>query len=836
MESAVPPRRNAWLAFVLRAMMVLFAFGIAAQPVWSAPPASVDTGYAAFDASIESTKNAMMADPEKALVQAQRAVAVAAQLPPSKRAEVAQATAGWLYGEALIGMNEADRAAPITAAALALAERSAPNTKLHGDLLRSRGSIAAMKGNVVAALRDYQRAHKVFSAAKVARSEAIALLDIGMIYWDAGDYQRALDYYNQSGEAFSGDPALTLAMHNDRAEVYREQGRFTEAATEYRAALRQAQTLDSPLLQTRILTNLAGSEEQAGKLTSAQAAVDAAMRLAKTNDAAGWRYFVYGIAAKVAAKTGDKARATQLFSQAFEGVDLTKSDMMFRDYHAAASTFYESLGDREKALAHLKAFQRLDSEAKRLTASNASQLIAARFDFANQNLKISRLKEDQLARDIMSARIQLAALGIVVALLLLGFIQVRRSRNVIRAANDSLTLSNTSLEKALRAKAEFLAMTSHEIRTPLNGILGMTQVMLTDQSVAPVMRERIEVVNSAGEAMRALVDDILDMAKMESGELTIAHEKTDLAEILRETGRLWAGQAEGKKLELILETETAPRHIMSDGGRIRQIIFNLMSNSLKFTEAGHVKLSVVTEKGSTGAEELVVRVSDTGIGIPEEMHEDIFQSFKQADAGVTRKYGGTGLGLAICRRLAEGLGGTISVASEVDKGSTFTVRLPLVGAAKGSEVDATDDDAPTLSTAAMLIVDSNPDSRATMAMVLMSEAQSVAVAATSADAIAAIIDGGVTHVLFDVRTVLSSAEDPLDALRGVTTAANRANVLITLMVASGQGPTIAELMMIGASQLIVKPIGIDDLLEALATLYTPDPDQFIAPSLKAHAA
>jgi signal transduction histidine kinase/ActR/RegA family two-component response regulator len=621
-------------------------------------------------------------------------------------------------------------------------------------------------------------------------------------------------------------------MHNNRAEVYRKQRRFADAAVEYRAALADARKLDSPMLQTRILTNLAGSEAEAGKLASAQTVVEQARRLASGNDAA----FVYGIAAKVAAEQGNKAKAAQLFARAFDGVDLTKSDMLFRDYHLAASKFYESTGDRAKALAHLKAFQRLDSEAQRLTASTASQLMAARFDFANQNLKISRLKEDQLARDVTLARLQLAAVSIVFMLLLLGFLQVRRSRNVIRAANDSLTRSNASLEKASRAKAEFLAMTSHEIRTPLNGILGMTQVMLSDRSVAALTRERIEVVNSAGETMRALVDDILDMAKMESGELTIAHEKTDLAEILRETGRLWAGQAEGKKLDLILETEDAPRHIMSDGGRVRQIIFNLMSNGLKFTEEGHVKLSVLVEEGRGCAEELVVRVSDTGIGIPAEMHEDIFESFKQADAGVTRQFGGTGLGLAICRRLVTALGGTIGVESEVGKGSTFTVRLPLERPASESELHAAADDAPTLSSASMLIVDSNPDSRATMAMLLIAQAQSVAVAATSEDAIAAISEGGVSHVLFDIRTVQSSTDDPLDVLRRVTRAAEHAGALVTIMVTSGTGPTIADLMMIGASQLIVKPIGIDELLEALATLYTPEPELFIAPSLQARAA
>jgi signal transduction histidine kinase/CheY-like chemotaxis protein len=828
--------RDAWFALLLRAILAPFAFAFTMPAAWSAPAEAPARVYAAFDASINDTKSAMMGDPEKALSLAQRSVSLAAQLPHSQRAEVARATAGWLHGEALIGMNEVDKAAPITAAALAIAERTARNTKLNGDLLRSRGSIAAMKGDVLAALRDYQRAYQVFSAAKVPRSEAIALQDIGQIYWNAGDYPRVLEYYNQSGEVFSGDPALTLTMHNNRAEVYRKQRRFADAAIEYRAALAEARTLDSSMLQTRILTNLAGSEAEAGNIASAQSAVDQAMRLARTNDAAGWRPFVYGVAAEVAAQAGNTSQAALLFSRAFDGVDLTKSDMLFRDYHLAASKLYESQGDREKALAHFKAFQRLDSEAQSLTASTASQLMGARFDFANQNLKISKLKEDQLARDVKFARLQLAAVSVFFGLLLIGFIQVRRSRNIISAANDSLTLSNTSLEKALRAKAEFLAMTSHEIRTPLNGILGMTQVILSDRTVATDLRERIEVVNSAGETMRALVDDILDVAKMESGELTIAHERTDLGAILRETERLWAGQAESKKLDLVIKTDTAPRYIMSDGGRVRQIIFNLMSNGLKFTEAGQVTLSVVAERLSEGKEELVIRVSDTGIGIPAEMHEEIFQSFKQGDAGVTRKYGGTGLGLAICRRLADGLGGRIDVESELGQGATFTVRLPLTRPDGATDAQVAVDDEQALAKAALLIVDSNSGSRAMMAMLLSAHTESVAVAGSTGEAVAAIGTGDISHILFDARTVLSSSEEPVMALRAVARAADEARALLTILIAGGGELTIADVMTVGASQLIVKPIEIDEMIAALKTLYTPDPEIFIAPSFNAHAA
>jgi signal transduction histidine kinase/ActR/RegA family two-component response regulator len=795
-----------------------------------------ETSFAQIDAAIEKTKNAMMGDPETALATAQQADAIAARLPDSPRASIAKATVGWLHGEALIFMNKGDEAAPIIAAAFATAERFSPNTKLHGDLLRSRGAISAMKGNVLSALNDYQRSYKVFTAAKVPRSQAIALQDIGGIYWEAGDYERVLSYFNQSGEVFSGDPSLTLTMHNNRAEVYRKQKQYAKATLEYRAAFTNAKKLESPMLEIRILTNLAGSEADAGHLPSAKAAAQQALALASHGEAADWKPFVYGITAKVAAMSGDSAKASQLFARAFEGVDFQKSDLLFSEYHEAAYHHYDKLGDKSLALAHLKAFQRLDREAQRLTASTASQLMAAQFDFANQNLKISRLKEDQLKRDVQLARLQLIAVSVVFSLLLLGFFQVRRSRNRISAANDALTTSNTSLEKALRAKTEFLAMTSHEIRTPLNGILGMTQVLLADRSVTPDVRERIDVVNSAGETMRALVDDILDVAKMESGELTIAHEKTDLRAILDQTAKLWAGQAETKKLDLIVATDTAPAQIKSDGGRIRQIIFNLMSNGLKFTHNGSVTLSVIAEPGSTAGEDLVIRVIDTGIGIAADKYEEIFESFKQVDGGTTRQFGGTGLGLAICKRLAEAMDGTIGVESEVGQGSTFTVRLPFERLGSEAATATSVSDGPTLSDSSFLIIESGPANLSMLRLMLAAEGARVTVASNADEAVIALKENLITHALLDTGCLTTDGADPKTSLLALAEAANQAHAYFSLMMAPSATMTIADAMMIGASQLIVKPIGIDDLFEALQSLYGPDAATLVAPSLGARAA
>ena len=837
---------NAVTALLFCALVNVVPQAATAAPADMSAP--IEASFAAFETSVQKTKDAMMGDPEEALKIALSAVSQARKLPTSKRAEIAKATAGWLHGEALIGVNAPDKAAEIVTQAIAIAEKSARNSKLHGDLLRSRGAIFAMKGDVLSALRDYQSAYQAFVTAKVARSEAMALQDIGQIYWEAADYDRVLDYLNQSAEAYSGDPIITLTTKNDRAEVYRKLGRYDEAAKEYRAALGMARKLRSPMLETRILTNLAGSEADAGRLPSAQEAANQAMRFADHNDAAGWRPFVFGIGAKVAVLRGDTAQAAILFAKAFDGVNLTKSDMLFREYHQSASQLYEQLGDKDKALAHLKAFQRLEAEAQTLTASAASQLLAAKFDFANQKLKISRLKEGQLKRDIEIERQKTtfrttlflaiaAAASIVFGLILLGFFQMRKNRNQVRAANDSLTVANNSLEKALHAKTEFLAMTSHEIRTPLNGILGMTQVLLADRNVEAKIRERIEVVNSAGETMRALVDDILDVAKMESGELTIAHEETNLHEIIRETARLWSGQAEAKQIQLIVDTDTAPQRIMSDGGRIRQMLFNLMSNALKFTNSGSVTLSVVSEKADDRSEQLLLSVTDTGIGIAADQHLHIFESFKQVDAGMNRQFSGTGLGLAICQRLTTALGGTINVVSELGEGSTFTIRLPLerVG---GKEVMTTQHASTgrSLENASLVIVDGNPGNLGMLGMMLAGTAASVTIASSMDHALEILGTQTVTHILFDAGCAVSGNETTAAALGRIVDAATEANALISIMIAPRPDISIADAMTAGASQIIVKPISVDELIEALQSLYGPTPETFVAPSLCARAA
>jgi signal transduction histidine kinase/ActR/RegA family two-component response regulator len=823
------------------ATLLTLAFALASVSVPAAAQPADHVGDPAFERVIADIPKVIMSNPAQALASAKTAEGLARRLPDVRRREVALATAKWLQAESLIFLNETAPATGLIEQALAATEKVAPGTKLHGNLLRSRGTVAAFTGKTLQALREYQRAHDVFQRVGEPRNRALTLQDIALIYYDAGDYDRVLEYTRQAEEAYPNDPRLTLTFRNNRAEVYRKQKKFDLAAAEYRAALTQAKKLGSHLLQVRIHTNLAISEAEAGRLPQAQAAVDQASRLAVHGEAAGWRPFVWGAAAEVAIGKRQYREAATLLERTFAGVDLTTSDVQYLEHHQAAARVYEELGDSALALKHLKASQRLESEAQRLTASAASQLMAARFDFTNQNLQIVKLRQEQQARELEAERegsrtrtilfsVLLIAGAFIVGVLLFGYVAARRSRDAVRAANGSLTEVNDRLEKALKAKTEFLATTSHEIRTPLNGILGMTQVLLADRAVEAGVRERIKVVHGAGETMKALVDDILDVAKIESGELVVHHEPCDLRAILEDAARLWSGQAEAKGLELRLEIAGVPERIMSDTARLRQIVFNLMSNALKFTAEGGVTLRAETE-AADGAESLRLTVEDTGIGIPADKLDEIFEAFRQVDSGTTRQFGGTGLGLAICRRIGEKLGGDVSVESELGRGTRFTLHLPLERASAEVADDAVEGESP-LAGSRVLLLDRNPANQGVMRLMLCAEGAFVMIAEDAPAAIAALDAGEVGHLLVDAASLADEGVETLSALRELVGSARQAGARCTVLLSpAAAGVSVAEAMMLGASQLVVKPIAAPDLIAALGSLYGDEPEGFVAPAL-----
>lgn len=241
---------------------------------------------------------------------------------------------------------------------------------------------------------------------------------------------------------------------------------------------------------------------------------------------------------------------------------------------------------------------------------------------------------------------------------------------------EELRRSNEELRHATLAKDHFLTSMSHELRTPLNSIIGFTSLIQQGTS-GPVNEEQVRqlgIVNNAGHHLLELINQILDLAKIEAGESDTLLEEFSVTESLSDAVELLSAQAEEKGLRLIVDTTQAPSAILSDRRRFSQILLNLVGNAVKFTDAGSVTLKVGTED-----EHLVVSVTDTGPGISPERQADVFEPFHQALLANGIKPGGTGLGLSISRELATLLGGTISLASTPGAGSCFTLRLPLSG-------------------------------------------------------------------------------------------------------------------------------------------------------------
>jgi PAS domain S-box-containing protein len=395
---------------------------------------------------------------------------------------------------------------------------------------------------------------------------------------------------------------------------------------------------------------------------------------------------------------------------------------------------------------------------------------------------------------------------------LVGFAKITRDATALRDMKLGLTDALAAATAASEAKSAFLAMMSHEIRTPLNGVLGMAQAMAVGE-LTDVQRGRLRVIQESGQILMAILNDILDISKIEAGQLEVEAVEFDLGNILRGAQASFTTSANEKGVSLMFQVEDAYGVYRGDPTRVRQIVYNLLSNALKFTSQGHI--AVVAERSATG---LRLQVRDTGIGMSQATLDKLFTKFTQADAATTRQFGGTGLGLAICSELAALLGGKIGVESVLGEGTTFTVDLPFPYL--GPPIGAPD---PALQMHAfsedlalrVLIAEDNPTNQLVLKTLLNQVGIDPVVVSDGLQAVESWRTGDWDVIFMDIQMPRMDGRTAALEIRRLEGEDRRPRTPIYALSANAMAHQAADYLMAGMDGNIAKPIDLQELFAVL---------------------
>jgi signal transduction histidine kinase/CheY-like chemotaxis protein len=390
---------------------------------------------------------------------------------------------------------------------------------------------------------------------------------------------------------------------------------------------------------------------------------------------------------------------------------------------------------------------------------------------------------------------------------------------------ETLKGAKAQAEAASEAKSAFLATMSHEIRTPLNGILGMAQALAVDPGLTQNQRAKLEVIRKSGESLLAILNDVLDLSKIEAGKLELERIEFDLAELAQGAYASFKPLAVEKGLDLKLAVDPDAGVYLGDPTRIRQVLYNLISNAVKFTERGEVRVGI--EPDAHGG--IRLEVADSGIGMDPAQLARIFGKFEQADASSTRRYGGTGLGLAICRDLCGLMGGSITAESEPGSGARFIVSLPLPRVADHAEQEppssgegaALEGDPGALR---VLAAEDNPVNQLVLRTLLAEVGVDPTIVENGAQALEAWTANDFDLILMDIQMPEVDGMQAARAIRKEEARTGRLRVPIIALTANAMSHQVAEYASAGMDAHVAKPIDLRTLCSTIETLLAVQPE------------
>ncbi|MGC4054055.1 MAG: ATP-binding protein [Paludibaculum sp.] len=425
---------------------------------------------------------------------------------------------------------------------------------------------------------------------------------------------------------------------------------------------------------------------------------------------------------------------------------------------------------------------------------------------------------------VFRSRYVLMVVGAILGVFLVAISWIYALRRSIRKRTAEISILLEKTEEASRAKSEFLANLSHEIRTPIHGIQGM-HALLLESPLTPEQQEELIIAQDAAKHLLALLDDVLDLSRIEAGKLTLESVPFNPGRVVRGAVRIFAPQAHQKGLEFGFQLQDLPALVSGDAIRLRQVLFNLLGNALKFTRSGRIDVRAWRHPDTAGGVRIAFEVSDTGIGIPQEQQAAIFESFRQVDGSISRRFGGNGLGLSIAQRLVRQMHGELLVHSEPGEGSTFEFTA-LFAAADSSDVDdqrdipsESGDLAPAQALPLrILVAEDNDVNQRLVRRMLEKDGHGVTLVSDGESAIAAWNSHAFDVILMDVQMPGKDGLQATSAIREAEHASGTPRVPIFALTAHSMQGDYNRCLDAGMDDCLVKPFSQQDLRRILSTL------------------
>ncbi|MBK8794415.1 MAG: tetratricopeptide repeat protein [Holophaga sp.] len=693
--------------------------------------------------------------------------------------------------------------------------------KLEGQYLEKMGSYQL-------ALQAFDLAFAGFQAVKDDRRMAESLIGLGLVYFRLERPDDASKFWEQAREIYQklGDGPGEARTLNNLGVLAKNRGEFSKALDYYR----RAETIQSQARNTNALADLANNMANlAALMKDAKAAVTyhlRALALRETlEDKARIADSCFNLA-ELYLKDQQPALARPYLERATKLAQETAYRSLLIDLKELESMALEQAGDLRGALEHYKGFHQARKALTSEEVAKKASEMRERFETDRQAKQIELLKRDQAVRQARLRMLLGGSFSLLAVLVLLAAryrLKVRTTRK-IEAQNHDLDEANQRLEQANVFKTMFLASTSHELRTPVNAILGLTSLLREGYLAESERRRYLETISHSADGLLHLLNDILDVGKIEAGKLEVEQIPLNLRQVIEEAVWLLAAKAQDKGLALTMDIdESLPPVLVGDPGRIRQMALNLLSNAVKFTQEGSIACGARVIERLENRVTVRLTVQDTGPGIPAPVQAKLFAAYAQGDASTMRKFGGTGLGLYITRQLAHLMGGEVGLESQEGAGSLFWVTLTL---AMGEET------APVIAVPAssghrgyrgrVLVADDNPGNRMVAEAFLRQEGLDVVGVENGQMALEAMAGGAFDLVFLDGRMpVLDGLATAQEVRRLERLGTIRVNRLVALTGQVQPGDR-ERLLAAGFDAYVAKPLERDELRNVLG--------QFLAPA------